>query len=179
MRPTSSRIPKGARRIVGGDGREAAPGEEGEVRLRGPHLFRGYVDASLDTDAFDEDGYLHSGDLGVLDVDGYLKITGRLKDVIIRKGENVSAKEVEDHLYTHPNVTDVAVVGLPDEARGELVCAVVVASDGLPFEDMVAYLDGRGLMRQKIPERLEFVNELPRNPAGKVLKRELQERFGS
>ena len=166
-------------RIVRADGTAAGPDEEGEVRVRGPHLFRGYVDSSLDAAAFDEDGSLRTGDLGSLDAAGFLRITGRLKDVIIRKGENVSAKEVEDHLYAHPKVTDVAVVGLPDEERGELVCAVVVAPEPLGFDEMWDWLERRGLMRQKFPERLEHVAEIPRNPSGKVLKRELQRTFGA
>ena len=164
-------------RIVRTDGEPAGTGEEGEVRVRGPHLFRGYVDDALDADAFDEDGFLRTGDLGSLDEGGWLTITGRQKDVIIRKGENVSAKEVEDHLYEHPKVDDVAVIGLPDPERGEMVCAVVVAPVELGFDEMAEWLKQRGLMLQKIPERLERVDEIPRNPAGKVLKRELQTRF--
>ena len=169
-------------RIVRSDGALAAPDEEGEIRVRGPHLFRGYVDARLDLDAFDADGFLRTGDLGRLDPDGYLVVTGRLKDVIIRKGENISAKEIEDELSAHPAVRDVAVVGLPDAERGELACAVVVAADpGAPpaLSDLAAFLRGRGLSAQKLPERVEIVAELPRNASGKVLKRELQARFAS
>ncbi len=96
---TEGRASRGTQlRLVKLDGADAAPGEEGEVRVRGPHLFRGYVDAALDADAIDERGFLRTGDLGVLDAEGYLSITGRLKDIIIRKGENISAKEIEDHL---------------------------------------------------------------------------------
>jgi acyl-CoA synthetase (AMP-forming)/AMP-acid ligase II len=164
-------------RIVRSDGSAAAVGQEGEVRVRGPHLFRGYVDERLNESAFDEAGFLRTGDLGALDAGGWLTITGRLKDVIIRKGENVSAKEVEDHLYAHPEVSDVAVIGLPDAARGEMVCAIVVAPEGLGFEEMVAWLKQRGLMLQKIPERLELVDEIARNPAGKIVKRELIARY--
>ena len=111
-----------------------------------------------------------------------ITITGRLKDVIIRKGENIPAKEVEDLLYTHPKVRDVAVVGLPDPALGERCCAVVVSadsSDPLGFDEMVAFLKTQELMVQKIPEQLEELLELPRNPSGKVLKNDLRERFGS
>ena len=164
------------------DERTASPDEEGEVRVRGPHLFQGYVDAELNEAAFDADGFFRTGDLGRLDADGYLTITGRLKDVIIRKGENVSAKEVEDHLYEHPTVQDVAVIGLPDAERGELVCAVVALADGtasLTFEEMGRFLRERGLMLQKIPERLEILETLPRNPSGKVLKNALRERYAT
>ena len=164
-------------RVVRGDGSLAAAGEEGEIRLRGPHLFRGYVDPLLDADAFDEHGFLRSGDLGRLDAEGYLVVTGRLKDVIIRKGENISAKEIEDQLAAHAKVRDVAVVGLPDPERGERACAFVVPADpGAPptLAELAAFLRTAGLAAQKIPEQLEVVAELPRNAAGKVLKRELR-----
>ena len=107
------------------------PATEGEIRLKGPQVIRGYLDPSLDADAFDDDGYFRSGDLGIVDEDGYVTITGRLKDVIIRHGENISAKEVEDLLYAHPAVADVAVIGLPDPKTGERACAVV-AAEGRP-----------------------------------------------
>ena len=108
-------------RIVADDDRILPAGHVGEVRVRGPQLFLGYVDESLNADAFDADGFLHTGDLGRLDDDGYLVITGRLKDIIIRKGENISAKELEDVLYAHPKIADVSVIGLPDPERGERV----------------------------------------------------------
>ena len=106
-------------RIVTLDGRAAAADEEGEVRVKGPMVFHGYTDPALDAEAFDRDGYFRTGDLGRLRADGHLNLTGRLKDVIVRKGENISAKEIEDLLYTHPEVTEVAVIGLPDPERGE------------------------------------------------------------
>jgi acyl-CoA synthetase (AMP-forming)/AMP-acid ligase II len=167
-------------RVITLEGRVAEPGEEGELRLRGPQLCKGYVDAALDAEAFDPDGFFRSGDLGFLDAEGYVVITGRRKDVIIRKGENISAKEVEDLLYTHPAVADVAVVGLPDAALGERCCAVVACEPGatLEFEAMVAFLKDAGLMLQKIPEQLELLAELPRNAAGKLQKQALRQRFG-
>ena len=165
--------------VVRLDGRRALPGEEGEIRLKGPQVIRGYLDPSLDADAFDEDGYFRSGDLGVVDAEGYVTITGRLKDVIIRHGENISAKEVEDLLYSHPAVADVAVIGLPDPKTGERACAVVALIEGqsLPFDEMVAYLKDQGLRTQAIPEQLEVVDVVPRNPAGKILKHNLREQF--
>ena len=169
-------------RVVRADDSDATPGEEGELRVRGPQLFHGYLDASLHAEAFDARGFFCTGDLGHVDADGYVVITGRLKDVIIRKGENISAREVEDLLYEHPKVADVAVVGLPDPASGERACAVVVARDPaapLAFEEMSAFLRGRGLMLQKIPEQLEHVGQLPRNAAGKVQKLELRKRLGA
>jgi acyl-CoA synthetase (AMP-forming)/AMP-acid ligase II len=167
-------------KLVTTDGRLAGVGEEGEVRAKAPQLMLGYLDPSLDAEAFDEEGFFRTGDLGRLNERNMLTITGRLKDIIIRKGENVSAKEVEDHLYRHPKVADVAVIGLPDPVSGERVCAVVVTAEGsdpLGFDEMVEFLKGEGLMIQKVPEQLEFVDAIPRNPAGKILKRELQARF--
>jgi acyl-CoA synthetase (AMP-forming)/AMP-acid ligase II len=167
-------------RIVKGDGTLAQAGEEGEVRARGPQLFKGYVDSAHDRDAFDADGFLRTGDLGKVDDAGYLTITGRLKDIIIRKGENISAKEVEDMLYTHPKVRDAAVIGLPDPRLGERCCAVVVvrdAADPLSFEEMTLFLLSHGLMKQKLPEQLELLGELPRNANGKIQKNALRERF--
>jgi non-ribosomal peptide synthetase component E (peptide arylation enzyme) len=137
------------------------------------------VDTGLDAEAFDAEGFFRTGDLGRVDAKGHVVITGRQKDVIIRKGENISAKEVEDLLHTHPAVADVAVIGLPDPALGERCCAVVVCASKavLRFDEMLAFLKGQGLMTQKIPEQLELVAELPRNPSGKVLKKELRERY--
>jgi cyclohexanecarboxylate-CoA ligase len=168
-------------RIVKEDGTVAAPDEEGEVRLRGPVVMLGYTDPAANDAAFDEDGWFRTGDLGVLRADGHVRLTGRLKDVIIRKGENISARELEELLFAHPKVGDVAVIGIPDAERGELVCAVVEAPeavDAITFDEMVAYLGEAGLMRQKIPERLEIVDKLPRNETlNKVLEYKLRERF--
>jgi cyclohexanecarboxylate-CoA ligase len=167
-------------RIVCGDEREAAAGEEGEIRVRGSMLFHGYLDASLDGEAFDSEGYLRTGDLGSLDTAGQLRVVGRVKDIIIRKGENISAKEIEDLLATHPAVADVAVIGLADLDRGERCCAVVVREDRehpLVLADISAHCSEAGLMKQKHPEQLECVEELPRNSTGKVLKAELRSRF--
>jgi acyl-CoA synthetase (AMP-forming)/AMP-acid ligase II len=164
------------------DGSRARPGEEGELLVRGPQLCLGYLDRELDAEAFDARGFFRTGDLGHLDGDGYVVITGRLKDVIIRKGENISAREVEELLYEHPKVADVAVIGLPDASSGERCCAVVVCRDPgalLGFDEMAAFLRGRGLMLQKIPEQLERVEELPRNATGKVQKQELRRRYGA
>lgn len=169
-------------RIVTVDERVAAPGEEGEVRVRGPVVCLGYTDPEATAAAFDADGWFRTGDLGVLRDDGHVRLTGRLKDVIIRKGENISAREIEEVLFAHPLVGDVAVVGLPDTERGELVCAVVEPADPeggrLSFAEMVACCEAAGLMRQKIPERLEVIDRLPRNETlNKVLKFKLREQF--
>ena len=167
-------------RLVTVEGEPAGTGEEGEVRAKAPQLMKGYLDASLDADAFDDDGYFRTGDLGRLDDKGHLVVTGRLKDVIIRKGENVSAKEVEDALYGNDKVGDVAVIGLPDERSGERVCAVVQTAEGqddLTMEEMVEHCKGTGMMMQKVPEQLEIIDAIPRNPAGKILKHVLKEQY--
>ncbi|HYZ93548.1 MAG TPA: AMP-binding protein [Actinomycetota bacterium] len=161
-------------KLVTLEGDVAGPGEEGEIRAKAPQLMKGYLDAALDAEAFDEDGYFRTGDLGKL-VDGNIVITGRVKDIIIRKGENISAKEVEDLLFTHPGVSDVAVIGLPDPSSGERACAIVVGE--LSFDDMVAFLKDKGLRNQAIPEQLEIADALPRNPAGKVLKQDLKREY--
>ncbi len=169
-------------KLVKTDGTVAAPGEEGEVRAKAPQLMVGYLDPALDAEAFDEDGFFRTGDLGVLQPGDMLRITGRLKDIIIRKGENISAKEVEDHLYTHPKVADVAVIGLPDADRGEMVCAVVATAEGaepITMDEVQTHLLDAGLMKIKLPERLEHVAVLPRNPAGKVLKQDLRAQYGA
>jgi acyl-CoA synthetase (AMP-forming)/AMP-acid ligase II len=163
------------------DGTRARPGEEGEIRVKGPMVMRGYLDASLDADAFDDEGYLRTGDLGRLDEAGNVAITGRVKDIIIRNMENISAKEVEDLLFTHPLVADAAVIGLPDARTGERVCAVVVlapdAETPPTLAELVQFTVANGLATQKTPEQLEVVEVLPRNPTGKVLKYELRDRF--
>ena len=124
-------------RVVGLDGSECGPGEEGELRLRGPHLFLGYANSELDADALDEQGYFRTGDLGIVADTGHVTITGRLKDIIIRNAENISAGEVEEILHQHPAIADVAVIGLPDPRTGERACAVVVLADGVTSLSLV------------------------------------------
>jgi acyl-CoA synthetase (AMP-forming)/AMP-acid ligase II len=164
----------------------ATPGVEfkiadnGELLVKGPQVMRGYVDSSLDADAFTSDGWLHTGDMARFDEHGAVLITGRIKDIIIRKGENVSAKEVEDTLYGHPKIADVAVLGILDADRGEMVVAFVVpkdASDAPDVRDVFEYCKGVGLMTQKIPERIEIIDVMPRNASGKVPKHELRARI--
>ncbi|MEX2556207.1 MAG: AMP-binding protein [Actinomycetota bacterium] len=169
-------------RAVTLEGKVAGIGEEGEIRAKAPQMMKGYLDSSLDADAFDDEGWFRTGDLGRIDAEGNVTITGRLKDIIIRKGENISAKEVEDLLFTHPKVADAAVIGVPDPSSGERAVAVVAlkdAGDPLGFDEMGAFLKEKGLRRQAIPEQLEIVDALPRNPSGKVLKQDLRKRYGS
>jgi acyl-CoA synthetase (AMP-forming)/AMP-acid ligase II len=167
-------------RVVGTDDVEVATGAEGELRLKGPQCCAGYVDGALDADGFDADGWFRTGDLGSIDADGNVRITGRLKDIVIRNAENISVLEVEESLFRHPAVADASVLGLPDARTGERVCAVVVLRPGatLDLAGLRAHCEAEGLAKQKCPEQLEIVDELPRNPMGKVVKPELRKRFG-
>jgi acyl-CoA synthetase (AMP-forming)/AMP-acid ligase II len=163
------------------EGMEIRIAAGGEVRLRGEAVCQGYLDPEQTAEAFDAEGFLRTGDLGEVTASGHLILTGRLKDVIIRKGENISAKEIEDLLAAHPDVGDVAVVGLPDVERGERVCAVVEQLSGageLTLAAVTDYLRAEGLSVHKLPEQLEIVDALPRNETlRKVLKYKLRERY--
>jgi acyl-CoA synthetase (AMP-forming)/AMP-acid ligase II len=173
-------VPGVSVRVVDDNEREVQAGGEGELRLKGPQCFVGYVDASLDADAFDGDGWFRSGDRGRIDPDGNVVVTGRIKDAIIRNAETISALEIEGVLATHPTVADVAVIGVPDARTGERVCAVVVTERGahVDLRSLTEHCHGHGLSKHKFPERLEVVDALPRNMTGKVLKAELRSRFG-
>jgi acyl-CoA synthetase (AMP-forming)/AMP-acid ligase II len=157
---------------VDADRRPLPAGQEGELRVRGPEQMLGYVDAERTAEAVDQDGWLYTGDLGVVDDERWVRITGRLKDIINRGGEKFSAREVEDLLIAHPSVGEVAVVALPDERLGELACAVIVAEPGVQVdaEELTAFLRARRIAVQKLPERYEIVTALPRTPSGKVQK---------
>jgi acyl-coenzyme A synthetase/AMP-(fatty) acid ligase len=158
-------------RIVDDDGRDVPAGEEGEVVSRGADQFLGYMDPSMDAEAFDDEGWFHTGDIGRVDPDGYLAITDRKKDIIIRGGENISAREVEEVLVLHPKVLEAAVTPVPDERYGERVCAfVITGGQDLTLEEVVAHFQEKGVAKQKTPERLEIVTEFPRTLAGKVQK---------
>ena len=166
--------------MVSPEGVAVAHGDVGELRVRGPQMMQGYVDPSLDAAAFDEGGFIRTGDLGTVDDEGFVTITGRLKDVVIRNGENIWAAEVEELIRLHPAVVDAVVVGLPDERTGERLCAVIELRAGHdPFDvtSLAAHLEANGLRRQAWPERVENMSALPRTIAGKVDKPDLQERF--
>ncbi|MCW2934653.1 MAG: cyclohexanecarboxylate-CoA ligase [Actinomycetia bacterium] len=152
---------------------------DGELRLKGPQCFLGYVDPAQDAAAFDDEGWFRTGDLGEIGADGNIRITGRLKDVIIRNAENISAAEVEDALRRHPGVADVAVIGLPDQRTGERVCAVAVPEPGhsLTLDALSAHCAQHGMAPYKRPTQLEVIDELPRNSMGKILRNELAGRF--
>lgn len=164
-------------KLVTPDGEEiTAPGIPGELRLSGPTVFAGYLPGTATTDPFDEDGYLRTGDL--FEIAGehgqYLRYVDRAKDIIIRGGMNIAPAELEALLAGHPSIAEVAVAGYPDDVLGEKVCAVVVAKGEISLESVVAFLRDKGIASYKLPERLELVDALPRNPVGKILKRELK-----
>ena len=167
-------------RIVDPDGRDLPAGESGEIVLAGPELFAGYTDPALNDDAFLPDGWFRTGDIGRLDADGFLTVTDRIKDVIIRGGENISSQEVESVLARHPAIAEAAVVAVPDARYGERVCACVVLRAGheLDIEDLVCHFDALGIARHKVPERLETLPALPRTASGKVRKHDLRARLG-
>jgi acyl-CoA synthetase (AMP-forming)/AMP-acid ligase II len=167
-------------RIVDEGGHDVEVGQPGEILSRGPDRFAGYTDPALTAAAVDADGWFRTGDVGVLDADGYLTITDRVKDIIIRGGENVSAAEVEQLLAHMAGVAEVAVVAAPDERLGEHGCAFfrMQPGRGAPeLEEVRAHLRSAGLARQKWPEELRLVAELPRTPSGKVQKFVLRERL--
>jgi acyl-CoA synthetase (AMP-forming)/AMP-acid ligase II len=170
--PTEVRI------VDASSGAAIGEGEEGEILVRGPEQLVGYVHPDDNVGAFDEDGWFRMGDLGRR-VDGrWLVITGRKKDIIIRAGENISPKEVEDVLATHAAVADVAIVAMPSRETGEKGCAFVVLRSGetIDLPEIRRFLERGGLARQKFPEHLVIVDELPRVPSGKVSKDVLRAR---
>jgi cyclohexanecarboxylate-CoA ligase len=171
-------IPPNEVEIRDSEGRPLPAGSAGEIWARGPELFLGYRNPALDVEAFDAAGFFRTGDLGVVDAGGWLTITGRVKDVIVRAGEKFSAKEIEDLLFEHPRVRSVAVVPVPDPRVGERACAVVVPTDPATpptLAELNAFLATREVSRRKLPERLAIVQELPTTSSGKVQKHVLRE----
>jgi acyl-CoA synthetase (AMP-forming)/AMP-acid ligase II len=158
------------------DNHPLGEGEEGEIIARGPGLFFGYAHPADNDGNFDDDGFFRMGDLGRIlrgsDGGDYIVITGRKKDIIIRSGENISPKEIEDLLSTHPAVAEVAIVAMPSAATGEKGCAFIIPRGGLTIDlaEIRRFLDGEGLARQKFPEHVVLVEDLPRVPSGKVRK---------
>ena len=155
---------------------EAAPAGNGEIRVRGPQMLAGYRHREDDADSFDAAGFFRTGDLGRWVDDQYLVVTGRAKDVIIRSGENISAKEVEDLLADHPGIAEIAVVGLPDERTGERACAVIVPAGAArpDVASLLALLVSKGVAKFKAPEQVVIWDALPKNDAGKVLKHQIR-----
>ncbi|MFV8783134.1 AMP-binding protein [Microbulbifer sp. SA54] len=160
-------------KIVDDAGNEVPPGAAGEIAARGAGMMLGYGNAEQDRAAHDSEGYFLTGDIGVRTEDDAILITDRKKDIIIRGGENLSAKEIEDVLHGHPEIQEAAVVSMPHERLGEGVCAFIIPvseSHALDHEKVARFADKAGLARQKIPEHVEFVTSLPRTASGKVRK---------
>lgn len=155
---------------------DAAPPGSGEICARGPQMLVGYRNPEDELDAFDDEGYFRTGDLAQWVDDDYLVVTGRAKDIIIRSGENIAPKEIEDILGGHPDIAEIAIVGLPDARTGERACAVIVptASPGPDVESLRDYLTDAGVAKFKVPEQVVIAESLPRNDAGKVLKHHIR-----
>ena len=149
---------------------------DGEIRVRGPQMLTGYLHDEDAADAFDDHGYFRTGDLGQLTDDGHLVVTGRAKDIIIRNGENISPKEVEDILIGHPGIAEIAVVGIPDARTGERACAVIIPGAEPPpgVDDLRNLLNAHGVAMFKTPEQVAIWDALPKNDAGKVLKHQIR-----
>ena len=163
-------------RVVGPEGKRVDPEVEGDLQMKGPGLFVGYYERPDATGESFTDGWFQTGDRAVAHADGFMSLTGRSKDLIIRGGENIPVVSVESLLYEHPSVVDVAIVGVPDERLGERACAVVVLKEGatLDLSAACSFLLGRGLSKHFLPERLEVVASLPKTPSGKIRKVELR-----
>jgi acyl-CoA synthetase (AMP-forming)/AMP-acid ligase II len=174
---TEGRLMLGAEmRFVDEEGEDVPAGQSGEIATRGPDRFIGYTDPALNAQAFLPGGWFRTGDIGRFDGDGYLLITDRKKDIIIRGGENISSREVEDLLFGHPDIAEAAVVAAPDERMGEVVRAYLVARPGreVTLESIRAFFATAGIAKQKTPEQIVLVDALPRTSTGKVLKHELR-----
>jgi acyl-CoA synthetase len=164
-------------RLLDPDGHPVPVGQPGEIHSRGPELFVGYVDPTLTAEAIDADGWYDTGDTGYLDPEGYLTITDRKKDIIIRGGENISAAEIEELMATITGVAEVAVVAAPDARYGEHGAAVIRLLPDAPtfgLESVRSHLEAAGLARQKWPEELHFVSDFPRTASGKIQKHVLR-----
>ncbi|TCS94744.1 AMP-binding protein [Hazenella coriacea] len=160
-------------------GEELPPGEQGELCTRGYHVMKGYYNMPEATaEAIDSEGWLHTGDLAVMDEQGYFRITGRLKDMIIRGGENIYPREIEEFIYTHPKVLDVQVVGIPDEKYGEISIAFVRKKEGVNIseEEIKSYCKGQ-IAKYKIPTQVIFVDQYPMTASGKIQKYRLREQY--
>ncbi|QTI69954.1 AMP-binding protein [Gordonia polyisoprenivorans] len=164
-------------RLVDALGEDVLPGQSGEILWRGPTKSFGYFNEPHHTEAaFGDDGWYSSGDLGRIDAEGYLSIVGRAKDLIIRGGQNISPQELELHLYRHPAIAEVSVIGIPDAVYGERTCACVVLKAGkhLTLSELTDFLEDQEVAKFKFPERLEIFDDLPKSAGGKITKVELR-----
>jgi len=163
-------------KIVDEQNKDLPVGQEGRLLERSPSTFIGYLKRPEAYDV-DEDDFFDTGDLARMDADGYIRITGRSKDIIIRGGENIPVVEVENILYKHPDIIDCAVVAMPDERLGELGCCFVTLNDGIDFtfQEMIGFLLDNQLAKNYLPEQLEVVSEMPRTASGKIQKFQLRE----
>ncbi|MCH2133690.1 MAG: AMP-binding protein [Phycisphaerales bacterium] len=161
--------------IVGDDGTRLGPDQDGELRIRGGNVMKGYYKLPEETAAaFDEEGFLKTGDMARIDKDGFLSITGRIKEMLIIGGENVFPREIEEVLVRHPSVSEAAVIGMEDPSRGEVALAFVETIEGETFDDQALRSWCReSLAGYKVPREIRHVEALPRNPVGKVMRREL------
>lgn len=192
MNVTINRLDDPPEKITGSDGRfnpgidyklvddtrDLQPqGTAGEIAYRGPNVCLGYLDQDQTDRSFDAEGFFYSGDLGVIDDAGYLRVVGRKKEIIIRGGENISPAEIEDLLYRHPKIGAVAVLGFPDNRLGESACAAVIPKPGetVTLEEITEFLRDQGVAKFKFPERLEIVAEFPRTPTGKLRRNVLRD----
>jgi acyl-CoA synthetase (AMP-forming)/AMP-acid ligase II len=167
-------------KIAGKDGNTAAPGEYGEILIKGPNVMAGYLKNAEATAESIRDGWLHTGDVGYVDEDGYFFIADRSKDMIIRGGENIYPREIEEVIYAFDGVLECAVIGVPHEVRGEEVLAVVAPMPGITLAlDALAEHTAAQLARYKLPTRYEVRDELPKTATGKISKGPLREEFGS
>ena len=160
------------------NGAALLPDQEGDLYARGAFMFAGYVQGRRFTEQyFTPDGWFATGDRATMDAMGFIRITGRSKDIIIRGGENIPVKEIEDMLLRHPQVRGVAIVGLPDPRLGEIACACIIpeSSEPLTLEQMRTFLKDERVTRSFWPERLECMDEFPMTPSGKVQKFRLRE----
>lgn len=167
-------------KIIDEDGKEKKSGEIGEIVAKGPRVMTGYWhDDEKTEETIDHDGWLHTGDMGYVDEDGYFFLAGRKTDMIIRGGENISPEEVENVLQSHPSIQESAVIGIPDAEWGELPRAIVVLNPGSKITaDEILEFCRQKLASYKRPRSVVFTDELPRNPIGKILKRILRKKYG-
>jgi long-chain acyl-CoA synthetase len=165
-------------RVVDEEGRNVKPGQVGEIIARGDNVMKGYWRIPQATEEALRGGYIHTGDMGTVDENGYIYLVGRKKDLIVSGGRNIYPVEVEEVIYQHPSVVEAAVIGVPDNKLGESIKAVVVVKEG----ENIAEVNIIEFCRQRLPDyarpkSVVFVDKLPRNPAGKILKRVLREKF--